>query len=312
MHLKRTEGNTVSNLHFYYNAEGKPAMVKYNGAYYVYVTNLQGDIIGIADNTKAWVVRYRYDAWGKHTHMYGTMRNTLGKLNPFRYRGYVFDEETGDYWLRSRYYRPGWGRFLNADEVEFNCRLENRNAYMYCNCNPINRIDVDGHSWTLFTFVVGAIGFVAGAAGQIASNLATGQPVLEHALGAGLGGATYNLVSLSTGNVAAAAYASAAVEATVNEVEDYIVGKKDLTGKEVLNSLGAVALQTVSNGSIYLLTGTVVNRQIPINRGWSKPRILKTVFTGKYTQKVLRQTALQAIDNTTFVLSKDILLSATR
>ena len=138
VHIKRTEGNTTSNLHFYYNAEGKPAMVKYNGAYYVYVTNLQGDIIGIADNTKAWVVRYRYDAWGKHTHMYGTMRNTLGKLNPFRYRGYVFDEETGDYWLRSRYYRPLWGRFLNADA------LVKGNLYCYCENDPINSEDRSG------------------------------------------------------------------------------------------------------------------------------------------------------------------------
>ncbi|MEA4933535.1 MAG: RHS repeat-associated core domain-containing protein [Lawsonibacter sp.] len=45
------------------------------------------------------------------------MANTLGKDNPFRYRGYVWDEETGLYYLRSRYYDPSWGRFVNADKL---------------------------------------------------------------------------------------------------------------------------------------------------------------------------------------------------
>ena len=45
----------------------------------------------------------------------GTLAETLGTVQPFRYRGYVFDEETGLYYLRSRYYNPRWGRFVNAD-----------------------------------------------------------------------------------------------------------------------------------------------------------------------------------------------------
>ena len=36
-------------------------------------------------------------------------------LNPLRYRGYVYDDETGLYYLQSRYYDPVTGRFLNAD-----------------------------------------------------------------------------------------------------------------------------------------------------------------------------------------------------
>ena len=47
----------------------------------------------------------------------GTMASTLGTLNPFRYRGYVYDEETGLYHLRSRYYNPERARFLNADQL---------------------------------------------------------------------------------------------------------------------------------------------------------------------------------------------------
>ena len=41
----------------------------------------------------------------------------LGKLNPFRYRSYYYDNETGFYYLQSRYYDPTICRFVNADEV---------------------------------------------------------------------------------------------------------------------------------------------------------------------------------------------------
>ena len=60
---------------------------------------------------------YVYGAWGNPLTTTGTMADTLGKLNPFRYRGYVYDTETGLYYLGSRYYNPQWGRFVNADGV---------------------------------------------------------------------------------------------------------------------------------------------------------------------------------------------------
>ena len=63
------------------------------------------------------MVEYTYDAWGNPIDKTGTLAATLGTLNPFRYRGYVFDEETGLYYLKSRYYNPVWGRFVNADAV---------------------------------------------------------------------------------------------------------------------------------------------------------------------------------------------------
>ena len=52
------------------------------------------------------VVEYKYDAWGKPISKTGSLASTLGTLNPFRYRGYVYDEETNLYYLRSRYYHP--------------------------------------------------------------------------------------------------------------------------------------------------------------------------------------------------------------
>lgn len=54
-------------MHFFYDAQGRPAMVEFNGALYSYVHNLQGDIVGIVDSAGSLVVEYKYDAWGKPT-----------------------------------------------------------------------------------------------------------------------------------------------------------------------------------------------------------------------------------------------------
>ena len=63
------------------------------------------------------MVEYKYDAWGKPTfaRTLTTAYEALAELNPFRYRGYVYDEETELYYLRSRYYPHVWQRFLNCD-----------------------------------------------------------------------------------------------------------------------------------------------------------------------------------------------------
>ena len=63
------------------------------------------------------VVQYVYDAWGNHT--VSGSNTTLGNLNPFRYRSYFYDPEIYLYYLKSRYYDPFVGRFLNMDSVQY-------------------------------------------------------------------------------------------------------------------------------------------------------------------------------------------------
>ena len=87
----------------------------YNNASYACVKNLQGDIVAILDETGNVVVSYTYDAWGAPIGKSGSMASTLGSVQPFRYRGYVFGEETGLYYLRSRYYNVERCRFVNSD-----------------------------------------------------------------------------------------------------------------------------------------------------------------------------------------------------
>ena len=105
-----------TSLHFTYDELG-PMSVTYDGTEYFYLKNAQGDVTGLVNSSGTQVVAYTYDAWGNPLTTTGTMADTLGKLNPFRYRGYVYDTETGLYYLGSRYYNPQWGRFVNADGV---------------------------------------------------------------------------------------------------------------------------------------------------------------------------------------------------
>ena len=136
-------------MYFSYDSIGNPVAVMYNGNEYYYVKNIQSDIIGLVDGSGTWVVEYSYDAWGRVLSVTGTMAMTLGQDNPLRYRGYFYDVETGFYYVSSRYYDPGVGRFISADGEIFGVGgdITGYNLYSYCGNNPVNRIDPDGHAW---------------------------------------------------------------------------------------------------------------------------------------------------------------------
>ena len=112
---------------------------------YTYLHNLQGDVIAIVDSTGAIVVEYKYNAWGSNLSKTGTMANTLGKLNPFRYRGYVYDEESVLYYLRSRYYQANMGRFLSRDSFLIAYHPTGTNLFAYCINSPAQFVDDDGN-----------------------------------------------------------------------------------------------------------------------------------------------------------------------
>ena len=138
----------TDELHFFYDAQNRQAVVVYNGVPYAYVKSLQGDIVAILDESGNTVVSYGYDAWGAPLWCTGELAETLGKVQPFRYRGYVFDEETGLYYLRSRYYNPQQLRWINSDNIiAVNSGFTAANNYVYCGNSPINRYDANGRSW---------------------------------------------------------------------------------------------------------------------------------------------------------------------
>ena len=131
-------------LYFRYDSLG-PMSVNYNGTEYFYMRDAQGNIIAIVDASGSAVVEYTYDAWGNAVSTTGSMANTLGMQNPFRYRGYVYDTETGLYYLQTRYYDPAIGRFICADGyASTGVGLLGTNAFAYCNNNPTTLKDSGG------------------------------------------------------------------------------------------------------------------------------------------------------------------------
>ena len=149
--VKRAAGSTGAGttVQFVYDTQGKPFMLRLNGKTdYFYLYNGLGDVTGLVDSSNQVVVRYQYNSWGKVTSTQDTSGVSLATLNPFCYRKYVYDPETGLYCLGSRYYDPEVGRFVNADDpgVIFAKpqELGSKNLYAYCDNNPVAREDYAG------------------------------------------------------------------------------------------------------------------------------------------------------------------------
>lgn len=107
---------------------------------------LSAAFVAILDSNETDVVQYKHDAWGRHISKTGSMSGTLGTVQPFLYRGYVYAEETELYYLRSRYYSKLWARFINADILLSDLEeLNFKNLYTYCSDSPIVRKDADGY-----------------------------------------------------------------------------------------------------------------------------------------------------------------------
>ena len=131
------------------------------------------------------MVEYYYDAWGNHK---WTGDETLAKRNPFRYRGYYYDEETGLYFLKSRYYDPQIGRFINIDSVLYLDpeTINGLNLYAYCNNNPVMNVDTDGTFF--FGLFLGALftGLISGIFKTVSTAVKGGDA--KECLGAFFGG----------------------------------------------------------------------------------------------------------------------------
>ena len=168
--VSMTDG--TNTLNFTYDPDGIALGVNLNGTDYYYLYNAQGDVIALYDSAGTVVTEYKYDSWGKVLSVTGSAANTIGLLNPLRYRGYFYDNDLGFYLLETRYYDPETGRFINIDEVLDNRAPGNHNLYCYCKNNPINLKDVDGNlPWLAIGIAIGVSTVVGAAIGGIAGAL---------------------------------------------------------------------------------------------------------------------------------------------
>ena len=110
-----------------------------------------GEICEILDTKGDITITYKYDAYGYIKEITGKTAyiDTIGKLQPLKYKGYINDEETGYYYLQSRYYSPFLKRFISLDDTgileETQGEILGANLYAYCNNNPTMMIDETGY-----------------------------------------------------------------------------------------------------------------------------------------------------------------------
>ncbi len=200
--------------------------------YYLFTKNLQGDILSIYDTNGNCVASYTYNAWGECTVTNNTS-SRIGSLNPFRYRGYYYDTETGFYYLNARYYDPQIKRFINADSIDIigvtPDALTDKNLYAYCDNNPVMRGDDGGEFWNI---LVGAIiGVVSQAISDVVTSVVEGEVSISHwsnYVGAAVGGAV--AAAIPGGGVLADAVGAATttiVSSVAYNVESAISGRSD-------------------------------------------------------------------------------------
>ncbi len=129
-----------------YDSEESVCGIIYNSTPYYFLKNLQGDIIAMADRNGTVIAEYVYDAWGKCTITCDCCG--VADVNPYRYRGYYYDDEIGLYYLQSRYYNPAIARFINTDEAVFGiCLTElitSHNLFAYTDNSPVVNVDKNG------------------------------------------------------------------------------------------------------------------------------------------------------------------------
>ena len=237
---QKTGSKTLS---FFYDQQGnRIGMADSSNHFYYYIYNVQGDVIALADaSTGKLVVTYTYDAWGKLIELKDTTANSVGTLNPFRYRGYYYDTETSLYYLQTRYYDPEVGRFINADAFASTdiSGVLSTNMFAYCENNPIMRTDPTGEMfWSVLASAVG------GAAASAAVYMATtGKMDSKGVLTAMAKGALIGALSGVEGKLKAAASIAAGM---YSGIDTFINTKGSIAEKLVAGSISGATTAAAS------------------------------------------------------------------
>ena len=148
-------------IYFMYDGSFNLVGFEWNGAAYYYQYDIFGDVVGIVNAAGETLCTYTYDLWGAITGITGDQ--TLAERNPIRYRGYYYDNETGFYYLETRYYDPQVKRFLSYDDIEsffYGDEEDMESLFVYCGNNPVLLSDHSGQAsclnevWTIDEFRV--------------------------------------------------------------------------------------------------------------------------------------------------------------
>lgn len=264
-----------------------------NGSKYFYIKDIFNNILGLVDENGNVVAKYIYGAYGNLIHSEGSV------YNPIRYKGYYFDDETGFFYCKSRYYVPELCRWLNMDNPAFleMDDITKMNLFSYCHGNPVMYYDPDGHFGFLVIVALLGIAALAGAGSQLIANAISGKKgkdlwrgVVGAALGSVANAAMLLLAPMSGGaSLVAAAWMGALITTGVNRIESTMLGEKTTLQQECINLL--------LNFGGNLLGNFLGAKLIPVNSGWFQPKHLLSLFTKPYGQRLLAQVGIGALAN---------------
>ena len=288
------ESTPYYDIDFDFNEYDELIGFKYNQDQYYYVRDVLKNILGIVDSTGNLVVKYSCDAWGNQQVLDAngvivTDTSFIGHINPFRYKGYYYDVETGLFWCNSRYYNPEWGRWISPDSIEYldPSSINGLNLYAYCGNDPVNNLDPNGHAW--YHWALAAVAAVA----VVALSVCTAGAIIAAA--PAVAGYATTLAVAYTGSLALGAAAATAVSigATtlavgtivlgVNEGISLVSGRNfgaELLGEDMYNGVATVigmgGYMYMMGGSILPYpstgnTGSNLNEQLAIGEASSNP-----------------------------------------
>ena len=236
--------------------------IKDGSSKYFYVRDFLQNITGIIDSNGKFVVKYNCSAYGNVSVLQDT--NGLAAINPFLYKGYYFDKESGMFYCHTRYYVPEWCRWLNADNIAY-IRPDNAqqmNLFAYCGNNPISFWDPEGTKKTnwkaigkiLFSvFVVSALAVAAVLTVGTAAVIFTGA-----AIGAGVGMATGIANGVIQGKETGDYLGAIADNMATNTISGAISGA--LAGSPV-GLAGQIVGNALISGGTYLISNAVNGRE---------------------------------------------------
>ena len=142
-----TEIGPRNRLDFLYDENGiLYGLIKDSSRKYFYIRDFMSNILGLVDDSGNIVVKSKYDAYGNRISITDTSGCDLGNINPFRYKGYYYDDDVEMYYCKSRFYVPLWHRWLNSDSINYlePKNITSLNLFTYCNNNPVMYVDPTG------------------------------------------------------------------------------------------------------------------------------------------------------------------------
>lgn len=295
--LKRVEGGSETIALFRYDENGLLAGFSLNDDEYFYERNILGDIAAVLDSNGHPVIAYDYDDWSVPTvkTIDGAKGYFVAKIGHFFFKGYFYDEETGFYYLESRYYDPELARFISLDNQLSSGpnTINGENLNAYCYNNPANFLDPNGHFGVGALIAIFLASMLIGGSSQLISNAIAGESggglwrgVAGAALASGINavllclGLHFHLPSMPI--LLLASGISASVQTNIDLLEATL--NNEVVGvDETMFNFGV-------NFFVNILGNYIGGMLSPINSGWFQPKHFLSVFAGKYGQKIITQT----------------------